>query len=323
MLTISKNNTLCEAHFLNIKNSNHIKNTIQRILRDGGLKTKVEHRMVLTYVLSPSDRIFLNKLQKNSFLKRLICLEPEHIRAFIESTQTKYPDMYDTTAVLNKCLYNIFVTHGYDEEDNLNKYQFIRQIGLESCPYCNRSYIYTLDRNTNIKPEIDHFYPKSLYPILAVSYYNLIPSCPTCNGTGAKSNQDSYTLNLKSPYLIAKNDFKFNFKIKTLNFLNPLTNIDKESVDIFFEKEVSNHADVFGLSELYKQHRDIVIELYIKAKHQYVRKYIDYLHSYNGLTFSDDEIYRMITSGYQNETEHHKRPLSKLIKDISEELGLV
>ena len=77
------------------------------------------------------------------------------------------------------------------------------------------------------------------------------------------------------------------------------------------------------MSELYKQHRDIVLELYIKAKHQYVRKYIDYLHSYDGLTFSDDEIYRLITCGYQNETEHHKRPLSKLIKDISEELGLV
>ncbi|MDD2358549.1 MAG: hypothetical protein PHX13_11630 [Thiovulaceae bacterium] len=321
MLTIAKNNNLCHEHYTTIKNVNRIRHTIQRILRDGGLYKKITENISLL-ALSNDDRQFLNKLNKNSVLKRIICIEPENIRAFIQSTQLKYSDIYDTSTLLYKCIYNIFVKHGYEELANLNKYEFIKNIGLESCPYCNRSYIYTLNRNTKIKPEIDHFYPKDLYPILAISYYNLIPSCPTCNGLGAKSNQDSFALNLKNPYLMNSDDFKFNFNIKTLNILNPLSNIDKDSVEIFFENEVPNQADVFGLEELYKEHRDIVIELYIKAKHQYVKNYVDYLHSYSGLTFSDDEIYRLITCGYKNENEHHKRPLSKLIKDISDELGL-
>ncbi|MAD42370.1 MAG: hypothetical protein CL623_08270 [Arcobacter sp.] len=322
MLTIAKNNNLCNEHYNTIKNVNHVKSTMERILRNGGLRKKINGVMAF-HTLSPNDIQFLNKINRNSFLKRLICIKPENIRTFIEATQTKYPDIYDTNTLLYKCVYNIFVKHGYEKSENLNKYEFIKNIGLESCPYCNRSYIYTLNRNKNIKPEIDHFYPKGLYPILALSYYNLIPSCPTCNGLGAKSNQDSYLLNLKNPYLIENDDFKFNFKIKTLNILNPLSDIDKDSVEIFFEKKVPNQANVFGLEELYKEHRDVIIELYIKTKHQYVNKYVDYLHSYNGLTFSEDEIYRLITSGYKDEKDHHKRPLSKLIKDISDELGLV
>lgn len=323
MLRIVKNSNLCLEHFQNIKSVNHVKNTIERILNNGGLFKKDGNSMVLTHILETDDINFLNLINKNSILKRLICIEPEDISSFIRLTQSRYPDIYDVNSILYKCIYNIFVDHGYDKSINLNKYEFIKNIGLESCPYCNRSYIYTLDRNRNIKPEIDHFYPKNLYPILALSYYNLIPSCPTCNGLGAKSNKDTHTLNLKSPYLIESDDFKFNFRIKTLNILNPLTNIDKDSIDIFFEKEIINQSDVFGLEELYKQHRDIVIELYIKVNHQYVNKYIDYLHSYNGLTFSDDEIYRLITCGYKNEQDHHKRPLSKLIRDISKELGLI
>ncbi len=322
MLKITKNNYLCKEHYKHIKNAKHIKNTIKRILRDGGLYKKDAGRMTLNS-LSDTDIQFLDKLNKNNFLQSIICIEPENISSFLQSTMITYPDIYNDSTLLYKCIYNIFVDHGYNKSVNLNKYEFIKNIGLGTCPYCNRSYIYTLDRNTNIKPEIDHFYPKDLYPILALSYYNLIPSCPTCNGLGAKSNKDTYRLNLKSPYLIESDDFKFNFKIKTLNILNPLTNIDKDSVEIFLENQILNHSNVFGLEELYKEHSDIVIELYIKAKHQYVRKYVDYLRSYNGLTFSEDEIYRLITSGYNSEDEYHKRPLSKLIKDISDELGLI
>lgn len=242
MLTIAKNNNLCNEHYNTIKNVNHVRNTIQRVLRDGGLYKKSGNNMVLTYILSNDDRTFLNKINNDNALKKLICIKAENLRKFIQLTQVKYPEIYNTNSVLYKCIYNIFVTHGYEKPINLNKYEFIKNIGLDSCPYCNRSYIYTLDRNRDIKPEIDHFYPKGLYPILALSYYNLIPSCPTCNGLGAKSSQDSYLLNLKNPYLIENDDFKFNFKIKTLNILNPLSAIDKDSVEIFFEKEIPNQA---------------------------------------------------------------------------------
>jgi hypothetical protein len=39
--------------------------------------------------------------------------------------------------------------------------------------------------------------------------------------------------------------------------------------------------------------------------------------------FTDDEIYRYLFSNYKQDKDLHKRPLSKLIKDISEELGIL
>jgi hypothetical protein len=323
MLNIKKVNSFEINHLNNIERN--LKKTIRRIINDGGLKKKNDTgKIVLLTILSPRDKYVLSLLlHHNDLLIKIISLEAKEIRVMIKYTKKHYPDIYNKNTVLYKCIYNIFVTHGYEDSNNLDKYQFIKNIGLETCPYCNRNYIYTIAKNKKIKAEIDHFYPKDLYPILALSYFNLIPSCSTCNGLGAKSNQDTYTLKLRNPYLIKPSDFKFDFDIKSLNILNPISNIDKESIDIIFEKEIQNHSKVFGLTELYSEHRDIVIELYIKAKHHYVREYIDYLRSYDGILFSDDEIYRLITCGYKNEIDFHKRPLSKLIKDISEELDFL
>ncbi|MFX8327742.1 hypothetical protein ABTL71_18955, partial [Acinetobacter baumannii] len=82
----------------------------------------------------------------------------------------------------------------------------------DTCPYCNRSYIYYISRRKEIKPQIDHFFPKSKYPFLAMSFYNLIPSCQTCNGFGAKEEKDPLTEGLINPYLLKTTDFSFSYK---------------------------------------------------------------------------------------------------------------
>ena len=60
-------------------------------------------------------------------------------------------------------------------------YWLQRQLGVKVCPYCNRMYTTTLFGENRIRPDFDHFYPKSKYPYLAVSLFNLIPSCSMCN----------------------------------------------------------------------------------------------------------------------------------------------
>jgi len=316
MLRIETNQNLVDKHVEKVYEN--IQNRIDTIIRNGGLQNQ---KRELVSALVARDIAFLEFIKKETVLKKILKATPLQLRAFIKWINTKYPDATDDTKVLYRCLYNIFVTHGYNKPNNLNKFQFIKNIGLETCPYCNRSSIYTIGRNKMIKPEIDHFYPKSLYPILAISYFNLIPSCPTCNGLGAKSSQDSYALELKNSYEIEANDFKFSFEINNVSMLHPL--MDKESIEIFFETQIEEHSRVFGLDLLYAENRDVVLELYLKAKHEYVREYIDYLYSYEGLEFTDADIYRFITCGYRDDKDLHKRPLSKLIRDISEKLGLL
>ena len=313
MLRIKINNTLVDDHFTKVYVN--IQTRITNIISAGKLRKKSGD-----LILSSDDINFLKFIKKTKVLQRILKATPAHLKVIIQLLSIKYPNALDDTTILYKCLYNVFVDHGYNKSKNLDKFQFIKNIGLETCPYCNRSSIYTIGRNKKIKPEIDHFYPKTLYPILAISYFNLIPSCPTCNGLGAKSNQDSYVLKLKNPYEIKANDFQFSFKVNSINMLNSM--IDKESIDIFFKTKILEHGKVFGLDLLYAENRDVILELYLKARHEYVREYIDYLYSYNGLEFSDEDIYRFITCGYLNDDDLHKRPLSKLIKDISTELGL-
>lgn len=322
MLKIEVNHTLKQEHYLNVKKN--LQKTIKRIIRDKGLKKKDSNgNMKLTYILNIFEIQFLRILRINRNIEFIINLSAEEIPIFIRWSRRKIPQIYDKTTNIYKCIYNIFVTSGYEKHSNLNKYDFVKKIGLNSCPYCNRNYIYTIARNRKIKGEIDHFYPKELYPIIALSFYNLIPSCPTCNGFGAKSNQDTLYLNAKNPYLLESNDFKFNFNINSMSILNPLSNIDENSIDIFFDKEINSHQKLFFLKDLYQEHRDVVIELYLKMTHEYVKEYIDYLKDYDGLELSEDEIYRLITCGYKDDKDLHKRPLSKLIKDISEELDLI
>jgi hypothetical protein len=48
------------------------------------------------------------------------------------------------------------------------------------CPACDESPFFTFSRNA-IRSELDHYFPKSLYPHLSIHPYNLIPLCHGCN----------------------------------------------------------------------------------------------------------------------------------------------
>ena len=180
-----------------------------------------------------------------------------------------------------------------------------------------------MSKTGNIKPQIDHFYPKSIYPFFAASFYNLVPSCQTCNGFGAKEEKDPTVEGLTNPYLLENDSFSFTYKIKTINFLDSL--LDKSSVEVKFKNQLPGHLTVFKLDKLYEQHSDHVIELIIKSKIEYSKEYRSYLKSYRdkGLSFNDSEIDRMILGNYSKEGEIHKRPLAKLYQDIGKELGLI
>ena len=62
---------------------------------------------------------------------------------------------------------------------------------LYVCPVCDESGYYTVIEN-NIRTDIDHYLPKSLYPHLSCHPYNLIPTCTACNQT-VKGTKDPLT----------------------------------------------------------------------------------------------------------------------------------
>lgn len=215
-------------------------------------------------------------------------------------------------------IFEDFYSKEWDKIENYDRYKFVYKHGLKTCPYCNRSYIFIL-KNGKVRPEIDHFFPKSIYPYLAMSFYNLIPSCQTCNHT--KKAKDSYKDNLKSPYEISSNDFKFTYKPSDINFLQARRNkYNSRKIRVKLRNKIEVNDEYFKLEKFYKMHNDIVLELIIKKLH-YPSSYVEELEKEYGL--NKDEIYRYLMCSFKKENEFNKRPLSKLIKDISEELELI
>ena len=288
----------------------YVHEQFNRIIKDDGLKA-TKKRSVIS--LSEDEKNFIISFNNKDTIKKLLKADVENLKKTITEFETKFPNLKNTSNNLNRIFYNIFISNIYENNKRFDGLKFVQSIGLNTCPYCNRAYIYSIKKNGTIRPEIDHFYPKAFYPYLGLSFYNLIPSCSVCNGTTAKGNKDSFKDNLKNPYEIKKDDFKFKLDITS-----------PSKFDITLDKKIDSNNDYFKLEEFYEYHDDIAHELYIKFKQENTKEHFSSLKkSLSGIGFDEDEIHRFLTCGYLKDEDLHKRPLSKLIKDISEELGIL
>lgn len=249
-------------------------------------------------------------------LKKIIIYFETNFYCGIGYEENKNTELYQTLSKIfiddNTGLYKNFTN--YKKEYDV--YKFVKTLDLKTCPYCNRNYTFVVDEKSGkLRPEIDHFYPKSIYPFLAMSFYNLIPSCQICNHTKSSTLKEE----LENPYDITPNSYKFTYIPKNIDFT--LVEDDEYNFDNFEIKITGkkDNLELFKLNELYEQHKDIVLELLVK-KVYYPKSYIEELERFG---FKSDEIYRYLLCNYQKDEDLHKRPLSKLIKDISEELELI
>jgi len=212
----------------------------------------------------------------------------------------------------------------------LNNALFVKDLDVKVCPYCNRNYILNFNKKgkENATAQLDHFFDKKKYPYLAVSIYNLVPSCGTCNQRKSTKQE-----NIFYPYLESFNE-SVKFSLKGIKSRDELSS---KSLDFFDEKrieldykilndkdKVEKHIEVFNIKNLYNEHKDIASEL-LQKRVIYSDDYLEsLLDEYEGKLFANKEdLLRLITSGYIEDKDINKRPLSKLIKDISEELDFV
>jgi hypothetical protein len=211
------------------------------------------------------------------------------------------------------------------KKDEYDAYKLASKVKVNVCPYCNLNATYTViveDNKKITRPEFDHFYDKDTHPILALSFYNLIPSCHICNSTLKGIEKFSIESHL-NPYSDSFDEVaKFRLKIGDSSFYHSIKGFDVtlESDDA----RAKNNIKSFELETLYQNHKDIILEL-IQKEAIYNESYLDELLSqYEGTLFKNrEDLQRLISGGYISDEEIGKRPLSKLIKDISKELGLL
>ena len=113
------------------------------------------------------------------------------------------------------------------------------------------------------------------------------------------------------------NDVKFTYIPKSVDKIE----IKINSGDFAFK----NGIRILGIEELYQSHVDVVYEL-IWKKEVYTDSYREGLSeilNQTNLELSKDEVNRLITGHYTDKDNYGKRPLSKMVTDISRGMGLI
>ena len=228
------------------------------------------------------------------------------------------------------------------KEENIYKYKNIKynaytlceMLNINVCPYCNKNYIVTIaDIKNSIftRPTLDHFLDKATYPFFALSLYNLIPSCHICNSHIKGSTPFTIDTHIH-PYFDDFNRIKKFGVDKTLLSLIykesdfEITFKDKNGVSKEDKVKAENHIKDLGLETLYGSHKDKVIELIDFSRAYSEDAFQNLVNTFKDSTeiFKDTNDVKRLLIGHHVEDENiDKRPLNKLIKDISDELGLI
>ena len=227
-----------------------------------------------------------------------------------------------------------------------NRHELLSLMGIEVCPYCQRNYIsnyedYEENNSNNYKKNktkkttahLDHFYPKSLYPFLALSLYNFIPSCQVCNSRLFKGNKD--TLVSIYPYEEGFDELGVKFKTSKKVIYEILGEKDSDfSVEIdcknIEDKEkkdkVENSIGNLGLDRVYKKSHNQYIQDLLYTVEKYPENYLEAC----GEMFENDnnkkkqleEYFKDIVKEPYRKRIENGEPLAKLTKDILEEFDI-
>ena len=198
---------------------------------------------------------------------------------------------------------------------------FQKNIEVHICYYCNIDFINTFKKKNQTKNAftLDHVLEKADYPFLALSLYNLVPSCYVCN---SKVKNSKIPFDDFSP---TNKDFDFDERVKFKSFISN-TNIQIEKEQDFYIKLIENYSNKFdkyieslNLNNRYDYHKYKVLEM-IEKRREYPDSRINELAD---LTKKTQEEIKQDLFGIYTSEDLHQRPLSKLIKDISEELDLI
>ncbi|NDI78476.1 MULTISPECIES: HNH endonuclease [Psychrilyobacter] len=222
-----------------------------------------------------------------------------------------------------------------------------------TCPYCNATYLFDLKQRSKrggesgnsdyFADQLDHYYPKSKYPYLAMSIFNLIPSCPTCNHI--KGNKENH---LHPHFEEMGDNAKFTLSMSCLGELTGIEfenmkeykelesdlgtyvslNFDleegfkkrvelkiKKDIDSELKERIENSKKIFQLENKYSGVKDEIRDLYFKHKLLSQSQREETLSQFgDSLGITPEEMEEVYFGA--RKTEEHKRPLSKFINDI-------
>jgi hypothetical protein len=270
----------------------------------------------------------------------LLKADPDEMNLFISEFKNDFPSV----VVSKKIPYKNVTFHDaiveamrYDALREKEYLDYLQKKAYKACVYCNANSTLVIDfqyfdakkkrkiKSRRARLELDHFYPKSKYPFLCTSFFNLYPVCGSCNRSkGDKlANFQLYT---KFNQLDS-----FTFWIDDLSIIQYWNNkgIDNSQIKVQLLSTdgdlnlLKNHNDLFQVEEIANCNLDLAEELIHKAivyNNSYKKSLVD---SFKTLFPDQTIINRLLIGNYDNPEDVHKRPMAKFTQDIARQLGLI
>ncbi|MDN5082129.1 hypothetical protein O8C81_05165 [Aliarcobacter butzleri] len=328
-------NNICIKEIFNRntkKNTQNKNETIEKIYSNNWLEKKEKNLENIYQVLIENNKDFKSVFE-NINLKDLITSNPNDLKEIIEKVEKNIKKINDKIkeSNLKNTIKDIFKYDGKFQPKIASFFE--KHLNPKTCYYCNIDYINVYEQQEKNKKEyknkftLDHFIDKGDYPYLALSIFNLIPSCYACNSKIKKSVKfySNEKLKNENPFL---ETFDFHQKVKFKLLLDDscknLHIKSKEDIDITLKEQFSDmydkYIDIFKLNERYKAHKDIVFDMIQKAE-LYPQSRLKELENLTAIPFQQikKDIFNLID---ENE-DLSKQPFSKLIVDMSKELGII
>lgn len=234
----------------------------------------------------------------------------------------------------------------YDKVQKKIMPKYIRELGFKTCVYCNAQYTTTallqeiklwkkekhIVKTTPVACyELDHNKAKSLYPYLCTNFYNLQPSCSSCNRRKSNSELD-FSLyyedgdaNIRPVHFILDPADVVRFRT-TNNGKNIKPFLCNEGVKIppaSFDNlsPAGKLNQMLGIQDVYNEHEDLVEEILWKHK-IYSEGFITAIkNQIELLEIAGFDMKRFILGGYYDrEDDFIKHPLSIMKSDLWEQL---
>jgi hypothetical protein len=256
----------------------------------------------------------------------VILLKPDDFDAY----EKRHFKMLKVSQFKKKLKYQKSRKSFYEHVVDAMRYRWVREfvylgyglrLGIKACVYCNAQYATTASIKGKIAAtyDLDHYYPKSHYPFLCTSFYNLVPVCARCN----RVKNDS-----KPTFCLYTDDFRklrpFKFGLDPKSVINYMLTHQEQNLTMQLvpnvmseKKKLNEHIHQLGLDELYSAHKDVASEVLWKAK-IYNKAFRQQLETQFGKLFPhmDGDVDRFITGFSLRKGDVHKRPLTLMGQDI-------
>jgi hypothetical protein len=263
----------------------------------------------------------------NGINQSLLYLNPTQQQKLVKITDKFFSNIFFYENKATDFSNEIVKALRYDALQESEAFKIAEKIKIKACPYCNAmlTIVVSKENHKKVRFQLDHFFPKSKYPFLCTSFFNLIPCCGNCNQSKSHKNvalgKDFHLYANQTPF------DAFKFSLPDADTVKTFIGVTEKNFSFLFthkmpgnEEFVKNHNKSFAIQSIYETQKDIIEELIWKKQSNYNSK-INELKKL--LRLDELQIKRMIVGNYTEYKDIHKRPLAKFMQDISHDLELI